>query len=96
MNTSLKMNPMKRFCERLKEARIAAGFSSQDKFATAIGMIRTNYQPYEKGKKLPAREVIPRMAVVLGLRDTTMYAWLALEEFSYDDLMEANRILEGK
>lgn len=79
-NTYLMIRPMKRFHERLKEARKAAGFSSQEDFAEAIGIKRTNYQPFEKGKKLPDPEItIPKIAEGLGLSVDIVMAWYRLD-----------------
>lgn len=52
--------------ERIRTARLAAGFS-QVKLAAEIGVAQTTLSAWESGKNEPSREDIRRLAQVLGI-----------------------------
>lgn len=66
---------MSTFSEHLRQARQAARHT-QESIAEAMGMERTNYVPYETGKKLPAPKIIFKMAKALGLPPETVFLWM--------------------
>lgn len=85
---------MKKFHERLREARKTAGFSSQEKFAEAIGMKRTQYLLYETGEVTPdPMETIPKIAKALGEKPERLKAWLMIDEYGRDTLSEGIKSL---
>ena len=58
---------MRVFGERLKQARINAGYVSAAKFAHAMGMEPHTYRFYERGKTWPCAEVLTRMCDLLDI-----------------------------
>ena len=49
------------FGKRLKQARIAANYSSAQKAAEALGLEPATYRTYERGSSLPNLEVLTRI-----------------------------------
>ncbi len=54
-----------KFCERLKEARIAKGFKNQKNFANAAGIAVQSVNCYELGKRIPDAETLYKLASCL-------------------------------
>ena len=57
---------MKSFAEKVKEARILAGFS-QPALAEKIGVSARSVQAYEKGEKKPRQAMLAKLARALGV-----------------------------
>lgn len=90
----LKMRNMSYFGDKLREARKAAGYT-QEELAQALGMIRTNYIPYETGKVSPDPvETIPRIANAIGVDSDRLRAWKLIDEASPEVIRLANQYLE--
>lgn len=62
-----KKGNIDRFNERLKQARIAAGFTSQDVFAEKVGVNRVTINYYEQGIRKPDIEVFIKIADALNV-----------------------------
>lgn len=56
-----------KFAERLKEARLAAGYPSAAQFAHALGLEAPAYRRYERGEVMPCVEDLQAMADLLGV-----------------------------
>lgn len=76
------------FGDNLRAARKAAGLT-QDELAQKLGMLRTNYVPYETGKKYPDDDYLPLIAKEIGVSVEKLLAWKILEEYQGDALVEA-------
>lgn len=61
MTTSRHDRIMKTFGNRLKKARIAAGFASAQLFAGVIGVEPHSYRKYERGESEPNFETLVRI-----------------------------------
>jgi len=78
------MRSMTTFGENLRKARKEAGYT-QDELAQRLGMLRTNYVPYETGKKHPDEEYWPVLAKELRIPVQRIEAWIIVDKVS-DDL----------
>jgi phage repressor protein C with HTH and peptisase S24 domain len=58
---------MERIADRLREARLNAGFASADEFAERIGVAPEVYRAYEDGTRYMSPQLGYRMAQVLGV-----------------------------
>ena len=63
--------------QRLKAARLAAGFASASAAARACGIHVTHYGDYERGKKMPTWPTLHRIAVGLKLDLAYLFPELA-------------------
>lgn len=66
-NVNNSKDIMSIFKERLKKARLKAGFTSQDVFAKKVGVNRVTINYYEQGSRKPDIEVFMRIAEVLNV-----------------------------
>src|SRR3990167_6979347 len=55
------------FGNRLKEARLAAGYKSAQQFAYALGIEPATYRFYERGQSQPNFEVLTRICELLSI-----------------------------
>ena len=83
------------FLDKLKEARVEAGFS-QAKAAEVAGVSRENYNSFENGKRPLTEERLRLLTLALGIPESTWKAWLAIDEFGADALVEAYHILHAE
>lgn len=75
-NGDAKTNPKVFLGERLRRARIAAGFSSQDALAANLGFDRTVITKAETGDRVPTTDVLTAWCEACGL-DAELYADMA-------------------
>lgn len=55
---------MKRFADRLREARVAAGLT-QEQLGFALGVTKSSVSAWENGRETPSFRVLPQMRAVL-------------------------------
>ena len=55
---------MKRFADRLREARVAAGLT-QEQLGFALGVTKSSVSAWENGRETPSFRILPQMRVVL-------------------------------
>lgn len=55
---------MKRFADRLREARIAAGLT-QEQLGFALGVTKSSISAWENGRETPSFRILPQMRLVL-------------------------------
>lgn len=67
VNTATKEGNINVFNERLKEKRIEAGFSSQEKLADVVGVDRVTINYYEKGSRIPDISTFIKIANALNV-----------------------------
>lgn len=60
------------FCERLRAARIAAGYDDQSAFARLLGIAPNTYSKYETRSYMP-NHLIPRACTLLGIEIAFLY-----------------------
>lgn len=72
-NGDARTNPKVFLGEKLRRARIAAGFSSQDALAVRLGFDRTVITKAETGERVPTPDVLAAWAETCGL-DAELYA----------------------
>lgn len=97
-NGDARTNPKVFLGERLRRARVAAGFTSQDALATKLGYDRTTVTKAETGERVPTLDAIKAWCEACGL-DAELYADLAeLARSSdgpipawFEDYLEAER-----
>ena len=87
-HTYTKMQVMSYFGEKLREARQAAKLT-QEQLAALLGIARTNYIPYETGKKFPSEEIWPQLSEHLGVSLTDIKAWRIIDEHGKDVVLAA-------
>jgi transcriptional regulator with XRE-family HTH domain len=75
-NGDAKTNPKVFLGERLRRARIAAGFSSQDALAAKLGFDRTVITKAETGDRVPTPDVLAAWCEACGL-EAQLYADIA-------------------
>lgn len=54
-------------CERLKRARLNAGFSSMKQVSDALGLERTRYLKWEHGDAQPSLDMLVRLCKLFGV-----------------------------
>lgn len=69
---------MDTFSERLRAARLAVGHT-QESISELMGMDRTNYVKYERGKKLPDYKTVIRIAKALNISPSELFSWIVDE-----------------
>jgi len=55
---------MKRFADRLREARVAAGLT-QEQLGFALGVTKSSVSAWENGRETPSFRILPQMRVML-------------------------------
>jgi transcriptional regulator with XRE-family HTH domain len=86
---------------RLKAARIALGFSSQEEFAKRLGATRTQYAHWEQGTRLPGVHSMLRLFHHFGIPLEWIYAGslrqvpLAISRALIQHATEAGAHIEG-
>lgn len=69
----------KQLAERLKAARIAAGYDTKEPFAKALGVELERYKKWESGRTPIQHEFIPRACELTGKDANYFYAVRAAE-----------------
>ncbi|WBT40141.1 helix-turn-helix domain-containing protein [Hyphomicrobium sp. DMF-1] len=67
MNSEFDIKVMKTFSERLKAARIAAGFEEAEDFANALGVRGARYRYWERGTAKPDLTNLTRICQLLDV-----------------------------
>lgn len=78
------------YCDRLKRARIDAGYETREKFAEAIRVPKETYTKYENRSPLPAW-LIPRVCKALQLD-----SWFLLTGRSIQDHLQSPGAAPGE
>jgi len=90
------------FCENLKNARIAKGFT-QKEVADSIGVAKSTYSLYESGNREPGVPTIKKISNILEIStDTllgieqigTLAAHFDGDEYTDDELEEINKFAD--
>lgn len=69
----------KAFGTRLRELRVARGWSSQEAFALHAGLDRTYVSGIESGRRNPTLDVLARIAGALNLPLSELFSLVTLE-----------------
>jgi transcriptional regulator with XRE-family HTH domain len=67
MISERRVEILREFGSRLKEARIAAGYSSAQLFAFALGVEAHAYRHWERGRSQPDLSTLQRMCLILDV-----------------------------
>jgi len=65
--TSRYRTIMKTFAQRLRKARLAAGYKSAAKMAGVLGLEEATYRKYERGDSEPSYDTLVRVCEVLKI-----------------------------
>jgi len=94
-HTYTKMQVMSYFGEKLREARQGAKLT-QEQLAALLGIARTNYIPYETGRKFPAEDIWPQLSEHLGVPLRDIQAWRIIDEYGKDVILAAASVYFAK
>lgn len=75
--------------ERLKQARLNAGFSSQKQVTDALGLERTRYLKWEHGDAQPPIDMLVRLCKLFGVSSDYL---LGLEDIDHTTRLTAREV----
>lgn len=76
--------------KRIREARLARSFPSQDALATRLGVTRQAVQTWESGDVVPPWKVIEQLASVLDVKED----WILFDKKNLEQAGRTRRFLE--
>ena len=96
LSKSLSNNPQRTFGQRLKKWREQQNVSGWQ-IEKITGIPRQNLSQIESGKRGPSEDVLEKLASIqeLNLDINTMKAWLAIDAYGQDVLLQALSVLQN-